>query len=85
MKWIGIIFLASTIWLNGESYGINDEHFESQEACWHYFDNHPSFKLIKEYKHNFYDTHSRVKFYQIKQVGKAWVTCKLENEPRNIK
>jgi hypothetical protein len=75
--WIGLIFLVS-LWGNegGPKYGLSEEYFSSELECWEYFDNHLSFKLIKEYKHNFYDINSRVKNYEILEVGKAWVSCK---------
>ena len=77
--WIGLIFLIS-LWGNegGPKYGLSEEYFKSESDCWGYFDDHPSFKLIKEYKHNFYDINSRIKNYEILQVGKAWVSCKKE-------
>lgn len=77
ITWIGLIFLVS-LWGNegGPKYGFSKEYFNSEFECWKYFDNHPSFKLIKEHKHNFYDIHNKIKNYEILEVGKAWVSCK---------
>ena len=63
--WIGIIFLINSAWLSSEpqfdskgrmiepldvTFGLNDEYFKSEEICWQYFDNHPSFKILDVYK-----------------------------------
>ena len=31
---------------------------------------------LLKHKHNFYDINSKVKNYEILEVGKAWVSCK---------
>ena len=89
--WIGIIFLINSAWLSGEpqfdskgrmiepldvTFGLNDEYFKSEEICWQYFDNHPSFKILDVYNRNHYDIESKIKRYEIENVGTAYVTCK---------
>ena len=92
MKWIGIIFLISTIWTSlepsfdskgrlteplGVQFGINEEYFISEKECWKYLDEHSSFKLLDLVDdRNFYDVQSKIKSYEIEDVGYAYVTCK---------
>ena len=70
--WVGIIFLISSL----GTYGLNDEYFNSKEACWKYFDKHPSFKIEQVYNQNHYHIHANIKKYKISEVGIAYVTCK---------
>ena len=83
MNWIGLIFLTS-LWIGGPPYGLNEEHFFTESDCWNYFDKHPSFKLLEEYSHNFYNKEYVIRLYNIDRVGVAWVTCKQKNEPRTM-
>ena len=87
MDWIGIIFLISTFGTPlAPPYGFNDEHFNSEKDCWRYFDEHPSFSVLKKYDDNFYFYTSNliIKLYEIKNVEKAWITCIEKNEMRKI-
>ena len=70
--WVGIIFLMS---FTG-TVGLNDEYFNSEKACWMYFDKHPSFTLVQTYQNNHYQVNAKVKKYEIKEVGMAFVSCK---------
>ena len=70
--WVGIIFLMS---FSG-TVGLNEEYFNSKEACWEYFDKHPSFKSVQTYDTNHYHVHAKVVKYDIDEVGMAFVTCK---------
>ena len=91
MKWVGIIFLINTVWTSlvpsfdskgrlteplGVQFGINDEYFISEKECWKYFDKHLSFELLDVYSRNFYDVQSKIKSYEIEDVGYAYDTCK---------
>ena len=75
--WVGIIFLIGSM----GTYGLNDEYFNSKEACWEYFDMHPSFELLSQHT-NHYHIHAKVKKYEVEEVGTAYVTCKekMHNE-----
>ena len=76
ITWIGLIFLIS-LWgeEGGPKYGFSEEYFNSKEACWEYFDMHPSFELLAQHN-NLYHVHTTIKKYEIEEVGTAYVTCK---------
>lgn len=70
--WIGIIFLSGLY----NNYGLNIEQFHTEKECWEYFDKHPTFELLETHKQNHYYIYSKIKKYNIKLVGTAWVSCK---------
>lgn len=54
--------------------GVAAYHFDSKEACWEYYDNHPSF-IYKRDLNNVYSSAATMKIYEIKGVGSAYITC----------
>jgi len=86
MLWIGIVFTVVLGWDgNATAFGVEDEHFESEQSCWEYFRGLPTFEDLTTGSHtNFYDSRSKVRFYKVNGVGNAWVSCKEKNSTRHI-
>jgi len=78
--WVGIIFLIGTF----GSYGLNEEYFLSKEACWEYFDMHPSFEVTEQYNNHYHGKHGLIKKYIVEEVGTAFVTCKRKMHDETI-
>ena len=71
MNWIGILFVLSvSSWSQA---GMMNYEFKTEKECWNYFDE--NLDWAKSETINFYNSKYKVKNYELKKVGKLWVSC----------